>query len=325
MKERNEWLKNRKIIIWISISIVMMVLLIGRLGKWRQYTPTLQAESVATDQSLSEKVDVLKVENIQESEKKVVSETEKILKSAEKNIAVFGMDEGGYRPDVMLVINLDGDKATVISLPRDTYVVWTPAYQEIAQARGWKIAKSKLNEMLAFGGVENIEQLTMKEIERILDVKIDNYIIVTLDIFKEAVDALGGVEVEVPEGISELSPGRQVLDGTQAETMVRFRGYRDGDLGRIRAQQVLMSAVIEQILRPNNLLKLLELVKVFIDKVDTDMKFEDILPYYNYVKQLKEVDPSFYIVPGVARYQDNRSYFFVDEELTREQVSEWIK
>lgn len=315
----------------MSISIVVIVLLIVGLGKWKQYRSTLQIDSVTKEQLLSKEIDMPKaeanqgVEANQESEEKVASETEKIQVLAGKNIAVFGMDEGGYRPDVMFVINLNQDKATVISVPRDTYVAWTPEYHEIARARGWDIKESKLNEMLAFGGVENIEQLTMKEIERILDMKIDNYIIVTLDTFKEVVDALGGIEVDVPEGISELTPGRQVLDGTKAETMVRFRGYRDGDLGRIRAQQVLMRAVSEQILRPNTLLKLPKLIKIFIDKVETDMKFEDILPYYNYVKQVNEETLSCYIVPGIARYKGNKSYFFVDEELTRMEVSEWIK
>lgn len=258
-----------------------------------------------------------------------------------KTIAVFGVDDEGYRTDVILVINFDShtDKVKVISVPRDTRVVWSETQkQNLLEDKGYSMSVSKINEMTTYGGIENIRKYTIDELENLLDMRIDNYVIVTLDAFRKLVDAVGGVEVEVPalengEGLHyddnyqnlhiHLEPGLQTLDGEAAEGLVRFRyGYAEGDVGRIKTQQLFLEAFARKLLSPSIITKVPQIVGVIFDSVTTDVKLSDIPAYSRYLKNIDPSNISFNIIPGESERLDGKWYYIADEAAMPEFIYE---
>ncbi len=247
-----------------------------------------------------------------------------------KTLAVFGVDEDGYRTDVIFVVNFNSQtaKTRVISIPRDTKVTWTNEQRDaMRENKGYSVRVSKLNEMTSYAGIENIRDYTISQIEDILDIQIDNYVIVTLDAFKQIVDAIGGVEVDVPvlngNGLHyddyagglhiHLDPGLQVLNGEQAEGLVRFRkGYLEGDVGRIRTQQLFLEAFAKKVTSPSIITKLPGIINTVFNTVKTDMRLTDIPGYLPYLKTVDLDGMSFNIIPGQGAYEGGKSYFFPD-------------
>ena len=243
-----------------------------------------------------------------------------------RTIAVFGTDIDGYRTDVIFVVNFNSEtnKVKVVAIPRDTKVDWTTEQKErLKELRGYTRSVSKINEMTAYAGIGNIRDFTIKQIESLLGVKVDNYVIVTLDSFRKIVDAIDGVVVDVPMDMYYVDPyqdlyidlkaGVQTLDGDKAEQLVRFRkGYVDGDEGRIRTQQLFLEAFAEKVLSPQIITKIPQIISVLFTSVTTDVQLNEVLPYYSYVKNFDLSNLSFYTIPGEASYQNSAWYYIAD-------------
>lgn len=253
------------------------------------------------------------------------------LDKINKTLAVFGVDEDGYRTDVIFVVNYNSDtgKVKVVSVPRDTRVEWNKQQQEkLIEYAGYSRNVSKINEMTSYGGIEHIRDFTINEIEELLNVEIDNYIIITIDAFRKIVDAIGGVEVDVPaladgNGLHyddnyadlhiHLEPGLQVLDGEQAEGLVRFRkGYAEGDVGRIKTQQLFLEAFAKKITSPAIITKIPNIINAILSTVTTDIRLNEMSGYLPYLKVLDMNNLSFNIIPGEAAYQDGAWYYIPD-------------
>jgi LCP family protein required for cell wall assembly len=181
------------------------------------------------------------------------------------NILIMGSDsrEGGNgsygnvagaRSDTTLLVHIyEGrEAATVVSIPRDSFV-------EIA---GCKMLngdtsvpyKTKFNAAFAIGG----PICTVKTVEKLTNVRINNFVVVDFDAFKKVVDAIGGVEVcltspaydPIVPGLGgsglDLPAGYSNITGEQALAFVRARGsLGDGsDLGRIERQQEFIGSMI---------------------------------------------------------------------------------
>lgn len=248
-----------------------------------------------------------------------------------KTLAVFGVDEDGYRTDVIFVVNYNSEtkKTRIISVPRDTKVEWTSEMRaKMEELKGYSISVSKINEMTSYVGIDHVTEFTIPQIEDILDVPIDNYVIITLSAFREIVDAVGGVEVDVPaldgNGLHyddnsqdlhiHLSPGVQTLDGEEAEGLVRFRkGYAEGDVGRIKTQQLFLEGLFNKITSPQIITKVPAIISTVLKTVTTDIKLSEISEYTPYLKSLGESNLKCDIIPGESSYQNSKSYFIPDE------------
>ena len=248
-----------------------------------------------------------------------------------KTVAVFGVDEDGYRTDVIFVVNFNSatGRTRIISVPRDTKVEWTDEMQtEMEAIKGYSVSVSKINEMTSYVGIENIKDFTIQEIEDITGLQIDNYVIVTIDAFKQIVDDIGGVEVDVPalngDGLHyddnaqdlhiHLNPGLQTLNGEQAEGLMRFRkGYAEGDLGRIKTQQIFLEAFAKKIASPEIITKLPAIATTVMQTVTTDVTLSEALGYIPYLKNLNPNDLKSEVLPGEPKYEGGKAYFIVDE------------
>lgn len=152
--------------------------------------------------------------------------------------------------DTVMLVHLSADRAraSVISLPRDSYVE-LPAHLDETDGKPHGPHPVKLNAAYAEGG----PNLTVRTVENMTRVKIDHYLEVDFTSFMRTVDAMGGVEIctaktmHDPNTGLDLLPGTHRLSGGQALQYVRSR-HVDGasDLGRMQRQQRFIAALIKQ-------------------------------------------------------------------------------
>lgn len=252
-----------------------------------------------------------------------------------ETVAVFGLDKGEMRTDVIFIVEFDSTTNTIelLSIPRDTKVTWDEEMKnklEIIKSsggiknRGWVC---KINELPVYSYSksrsigENIEDFTIYYLEKLTNKSIDDYIIVNIDAFKATIDAIGGVDIDVPKRMYytdksqglyiDLQPGMQHLDGDKAEQLVRYRkGYPEGDVGRIKTQQILIDAVIDKITNPSIIFKIPELLSIMNKYIETSIDISDYPKYLPYLFNFDNNNLKMETLPGEGRYENGISYFF---------------
>ncbi|WP_406447385.1 LCP family protein [Streptomyces sp. NBC_01613] len=152
--------------------------------------------------------------------------------------------------DTIMIVHIseDRERASVVSLPRDSYAM-TPARSD--EKTGKQVAGHpiKLNAAYAEGG----PNLTVQTVEDMTHLKIDHYLEVDFTSFMKTVDVLGGVEICTATPLKDsytgldLSAGTHTLTGGQALQYVRAR-HVDGasDLNRMKRQQRFLAALVER-------------------------------------------------------------------------------
>lgn len=253
-------------------------------------------------------------------------------KNIKMNVAVFGVDKDGTRTDVMFVVHYDSEQESIqlVSIPRDTRV---NVCSEVEKLLGKSYGVTKINAVHAYGGKEYGPQAAVLQLEDLLGIKIDHYVKVNFDALVEIVDAVGGVEVDVPMDMKwdmsdtgdikiDLKKGLQTLDGNKALQLVRFRkGYANGDVGRIQVQQLFLKALAEKMLSTESIVKNLgDYIEVMYKYVETDVTLTDALKYANYIQKVDKEKISMETLPGVGQYVGGISYFIHNASETSEMV-----
>ena len=250
------------------------------------------------------------------------------------NVAVFGVDGDGTRTDVMFVVHFDSKEQTtsLVSLPRDTRVKIAPDVVSYMEEEGkYYQSPTKLNAVHAYAGKEEGPEMTVKQLEDILDVEIDHYVKVDLNAFRKIVDTIGGVEVDVPQDMYYTDPyqdlyinlkaGPQTLDGDKAEQLVRFRHYPMGDIARVEVQQQFLKAFAEKVTSSDTIIKNLpDYISMLYSDVQTDVTLSDALKYVNYISMVDPTKITMETLPGVPENIDGVSYYIYDEEETKAMV-----
>ena len=205
----------------------------------------------------------------------------------------------GARSDTMLLVHISKarDKATIISIPRDSLVTIPEHASSLYKGRIVPAAQGKINSAFAWGGAP----LLIQTIEQETNVKIDHYVEIGFAGFANMVDALGGIQVCTKKDINDpkshlvMSAGIHTVDGVEALKYVRTRDFDGmGDLGRMQRQQQFMSAVLRKVTSTGVLLNPIKLVNFFnaaIATVQTDSELNrnDLIVL---AKQLKNLSPS---------------------------------
>jgi LCP family protein required for cell wall assembly len=205
----------------------------------------------------------------------------------------------GARSDTMLLVHISKarDKATIISIPRDSLVTIPEHASSLYKGRIVPAAQGKINAAFAWGGAP----LLIQTIEQETNVKIDHYVEIGFAGFANMVDALGGIQVCTKKDINDpkshlvMSAGIHTVDGVEALKYVRTRDFDGmGDLGRMQRQQQFMSAVLRKVTSTGVLLNPIKLVNFFnaaIATVQTDSELNrnDLIVL---AKQLKNLSPS---------------------------------
>ncbi|MEG0872754.1 MAG: LCP family protein [Clostridia bacterium] len=238
------------------------------------------------------------------------------------NALVCGVNDNLTDTIMYARYDVETGKISMMSIPRDTYV--TNEY----------CIGHKIN---AIYRGKNIVPL-VSQVEKLLDVKIDYYLVFDANMVIELVDAIGGVEVDVPINMKyddptqnlhiNLKKGVQVLNGKKVEQFVRFRhnndgtGYAQGDIERIQAQQSFMKVFMNTILNPKNITKLPEIVKIALENTDTNVTVREALKYVSDATKINTENILTVTAPGEAKYIDNLSYFLMDEDAAATLIKE---
>lgn len=238
-------------------------------------------------------------------------------KKEEINALVCGTNQD--LTDAMIYVNYDvkNGKVAMMSIPRDTYIT-----NEYCNGH-------KLNSLYRGKNVQPF----ISQIEELIGVDIDYYLIFDSKMLHEIVDAVGGVEVDVPIRMKyddptqnlhiDLKPGVQVLNGKQAEQFVRYRkgndgsGYAMGDLQRTEVQQQFIKNFIATVLSTKNLTKIPDLINIALDNTDTNITAREALKYSTDVIKVDTSNITSCTAPGEAKYINGVSYFVLDEAKTK--------
>jgi len=252
------------------------------------------------------------------------------------NFLLVGKDDGDFLTDVILVGSFDREshQITIISIPRDTYTVIPQT--RVARMRELGLfppsnGVMKMNAVNAFGQSTYGIPLLMEQLQDLLTIEIHYYIDLDLQGFRNIVDSLGGVYIDVPQRMFyvdpyqdltiDLQPGFQALDGETAEGLVRFRTYRDGDLQRINMQQEFMKALFSQVLERENIIRnAYNVTRTVLGYTETNFSLVDIPRYIRYVDDLCTSKISFYTLPNYPQYINGISYVIPIEDEIRELV-----
>ena len=195
--------------------------------------------------------------------------------SGSLDVLVLGVDKRtgperreSSRSDTMMLVRVTPATGEVklLSVPRDLYVEIEPG------------VKGKINSAYAYGGVDQARSV----MEGITGVTVDNYVIVDFEGFREVIDAIGGVKVDVGHDVFpekwHMGEGVQRLGGRKALFYARYRGTPRADLDRIDHQQKLLAALRRQAFRWNTVTKMPGIIKTTNENVDTDLGIWQAIP-----------------------------------------------
>ena len=253
---------------------------------------------------------------------------------------ILGVSEDISTPltDTIMVASYNPatQKATLLSIPRDTFVGTSKL-----RANSY----DKINAIYQKDGAEG----TLKKVNALTGLNLKYYVVISNNALVELVDEIGGVEFNVPiemhytskrQGLYiNLKKGKQKLNGEQAEGLVRFRKsnsnttypaeYGNDDFGRMRTQRDFIKAVAKQTLKAKNITKIGELVDIVKRNVKTNIKdWNQIKEYIPYAVEFDTDNIQSENIPGdSARIPAGTGlwFFLADETKTEKLVEELFK
>ena len=234
------------------------------------------------------------------------------------SLLLIGVDDSetrkfgtGTRSDALMVVtfNKDANSVKLLSIPRDSYV----------KIPGKK-NKTRINAAHAIGGTD----LAIETVQEVLDIPIDYYVKMNFNAFIDVVDALDGVEVEVPYLITEqdskdladaitLQPGLQTLNGEETLALARTR-HQDSDIYRGLRQQEILKAIINKGTSINSLTKLSDIISAVGSNMETNLTFNNMKSFVNYVINDKSLNFETVALEGSDSTINEAYYYQLDEQ-----------
>ena len=220
-------------------------------------------------------------------------------------------------------------KATLLSIPRDTFV---------GKNKNTATSYDKINALY-----QSSPEKTLAAVNKITGLDIKYYVVISNNALVQLVDEIGGVEFDVPIDMNyddssqklaiHLKKGKQKLNGAQAEGLVRFRKnnngtsypseYGDNDLGRMRTQREFITEVARQTLQLKNITKIGSFVDIIKENVTTNIKnWSTIKDYIAYAVDFSTENIIAESLPGEAGYYNKLSFFVYNKKETDKLVQE---
>lgn len=299
---------------WKSIFLIffMVFLFVSSLGVGYYFFNLLFNPNLSPDNLVH---DIQQAEAVEEEKKEPENKT--------YNFLILGVDKrfddvGRSDTIIVLSVNMAKKKIGLISVPRDSYV-------EIPNH-----GMTKINHAYAYGQAELSRQI----VANTLGIKIDNYIVFNFRSFKNIIDKLGGVDLNVDKDmyyrddwdgekgfVIDLQAGPQHLDGEKAIQYIRYRD-EEGDIGRVRRQQTFLSAVLETLTYPKTVTKIPGILRECFSSFETDLTFSDVFELASYLRPHQKYQIQTVMVPGYPDMIDDISYWIIDQEVLQASLFE---
>nr|WP_051876482.1 LCP family protein [Cellulosimicrobium sp. MM] len=218
-------------------------------------------------------------------------------------------EAGAQRTDAIMLVHLPADRQTaqVVSIPRDAWVP-IPGHGE-----------AKINAAFSYGG----PPLMIQTVEDLTGVRIDHFAVTDFESFTTLTDALGGVQIRIPEDIGDgkkvfFEAGVHQMTGEEALTYTRQRhGLANGDFGRVQRQQNWMRAMLGKINNNrNDVAMMTRFFTAVSESVATDdgLTIDEMRNLYMSARGLSTNDVTFMTAPnsGTGRSADGQSIVVLD-------------
>lgn len=198
----------------------------------------------------------------------------------EGSLLFVGVDEGGRADTIFTYEMSEEGKATIYSIPRDTFVT-----------DNMKIAALLIQ--------ENGDEKLIEAVSEITGRPVKDYVRMDLTAAEAVIDALGGVTFTVPQDMYysdpyqdlfiDLKAGEQTLSGKDAVSLLRYRkGYPEGDLKRVEVQQAFLMELFRQKCNPAYLKEIPAVMDAIKGHVTTNLIAEDVVKYGEELYHLKQ-------------------------------------
>lgn len=258
----------------------------------------------------------------------------------ELRVLILGVSEdiSAALTDTIIVAsyNPSTQKATLLSIPRDTFV---------GESKLRANSYDKINAIFQKEGAEG----TLKKVNQLTGLNLKYYVVISNNALVELVNEIGGVEFDVPTNMDydskpqnlhiHLKKGVQKLDGEQAEGLVRFRKNNNGttysaeygndDYGRMKTQRNFLKAVAKQTLKAKNITKIGSLLDIVKRNVTTNIPdWAEVKDYIPYAVEFDTDNLQAESIPGDSTRIPAGTglwFFLADEAKTEELVKELFK
>lgn len=245
------------------------------------------------------------------------------------DILVLGLDEveGKSRSDTLLLAHVDAQGMVLMSVPRDLRVKFPDGRLDKINAAFAQGASE--------GDIQQGAQLASRVVSEFLDVSLPYYVVIDFEGFRQVVDQLGGVEIEVARAMRyddnaqnlhiRLEPGLQLLDGQQALEYVRYRDEQ-GDLARIQRQQQLIKAILaKQDAQLSSFERIKALLEMVLRHVTTNVPFNKLLDLARQLQGLPSDGLVAVSVSGEPVVLNNVSYLEPQMSHISGMVDRWVR
>ena len=277
-RKKNKNKKRSKTSLIIKVALLLVASLLICVSAYGVYI-TKQAEHAAN--SAHEELEGRQVSTLREEKVEPVHDNVSILFVGVDDSENRGQGSDNSRSDALILATLNNETKTIkmLSIPRDSYVFIPKVGYE-----------DKITHAHAYGGT----LATIDTVEKLLNVPIDYYVRMNFNAFIDVVDALDGIEAEVPYKLHEkdefdrnsinLQPGLQHLNGSQALALARTR-KQDSDIERGKRQQEILTAIINKVSSVSSITKYDDVIRALGDNMKTNMTFTEMKSFLSYLTQ----------------------------------------
>ncbi|WP_444961891.1 LCP family glycopolymer transferase [Nocardiopsis sp. M1B1] len=308
--------RTGRILVWVAASLVLV--LAAGVGTAYGYYRSLRSDMVQYDiDGLLKEED--RPERINDSVNILFMGTD----GYEEGSTAYSTEFEGERSDSVMLAHISPEsRVSVISFPRDSLVA-LPDCDPYGDTEGTSGYFGMINAAMYHGGPPCV----VRTIESLSDVRIDHFVHLSFMSFRDVVDAIGGVDMCIPEPMEDsrskldLDAGQQTLDGDEALSFVRAR-YEigdGGDIGRIDRQQMFLAALADQVTSndvitdPGRLNAVLRAVAEH-SATDSALTFDRMLSIAVTLADVELTDIEFHTVPWYqAPSNPNRVLWYEDQ------------
>ncbi|GGD10734.1 LCP family glycopolymer transferase [Pontibacillus salipaludis] len=233
------------------------------------------------------------------------------------SILLLGVDDSekrdfdsNARSDAMVLATLNEEEKSIklVSIPRDSYA-YIPQMDKM----------DKITHAHAFGGVD----YAVSTVEDMFNVPVDYYVRLNFNAFVETVDALGGIEYDVPFAFSEknsediqgaikLDEGTQEINGEEALALARSRQY-DSDQARGKRQMRILKSIVDEAADVKSITKYGSLIDSIGANMKTNMSFDEMSALHEYVLN-RNISFETMQLDGEGTFIDDLYYFKVYDD-----------
>ncbi len=230
------------------------------------------------------------------------------------NVLLLGVDdtaEEGYYAQadsaVLFIVDTEAETAAMISIPSDTRIPLEGRTEAVA-----------LRDIYRQGGTP----LALRMVEGYLGITIPYYATVDHAVFTQVIDELGGIDLYVEKNMAytdsydgftiDLKKGYQTLDGEKAQQYIRYRDPDLGEFGRMKRQQRLVKAIIDQHATFGTMFDVPSILSILDEQSDTNLTFYPLLRIANVLSEYQPDMMLGEILPGQTQSDAQGTYWGVD-------------